>query len=103
MAFLTAEHEDVGEHLPVPVFMQPGSIKLFHVLHTGDFESLVRMRQQFMTAHILVIVQQEERFDDTVLHRVAVRTGVSYQPYHPLTLHCLPEHRQVAVHLPADR
>ena len=47
-------------------------------------ESLIHLRLNLVATHILVVIHQKERFDDTVGNRMAMRTGIAYKAKHLL-------------------
>ena len=59
--FFTAEHENIGKHIAMALFMQPLYVEYLHIIYARHFECLIHLRRQFVTTHIAIAVHQQER------------------------------------------
>lgn len=86
MVFAT-KHKDVGKDLTVSVFVNPRRIEFFYIFHSVDSEGFVHSRGQFVAANVLIVVHHIERFNDSVLDGMTVRTGIADDSNHTLILY----------------
>ena len=82
--FFATEHENVGKYLSMAMLVYPRSVYFLDALHTIKAESLIHLRLNLVATHILVVIHQKERFDNTVGNRMAMRTGIAYKAKHLL-------------------
>ena len=79
VALFGTEHERVGKHLPVAVFVAPQHVNDFHVAHAGYLESLVEAGAGLVAAHVHIVVHEGEGLYYAVGHSLAVgRRVVAY-------------------------
>ena len=79
MALFGTEHERVGKHLPVAVFVAPQHVNDFHVAHAGYLEGLVEAGAELVAAHVHIVVHEGEGFYYAVGYSLAVgRRVVAY-------------------------
>lgn len=85
MAGIAGKEKYIGIYLLMAVGKSPVGIGDDNAAYARELECLVGMGRQLVASDVGLLVEKEERLDDTCRHRLAVRRGIIFQQYY-LTL-----------------